>query len=175
MREYVKNAIEEALAKIPEITSVWVIDPSDGKLEPIQECLQHMFNFSMYNALTVEEHNFIDMTIEEWSKIIVDSVPRGMTIYEMLHDCKPILLEQLPPEKAAIIAYPHSIVRDYLTGKKVWHTRNTDINWAMWNVSGCYNCDELASLEFTIDEFMEFGISCEDWTNKGNTIAVRTA
>ena len=174
MRQFIQDEIDEALKKIPEITSVMVIDPTTGKLTPIQECLDNMLIYSSYNALTVDEWNRLGLTVDEVNHIIVKSLPIGMNVYQTLHDAKNILLPQLSAEKAEIFAYPHSIVREYLSGDKVWHDRNVDINWLMWATTGTYACVDLVDMQFTFDELVAANLTVDDWNMKGNIMLVHT-
>ena len=173
MRDYIDDQINEALKKIPEITSVMVIDPTTGKLTSIQKCLNNMFEYSSYNALTVDEWNALGMTVDEVNHIMVKSLPIGLNCTQLVHDAKMILLEQISPEKAEMFAYPHSIVRDYLNGNKVWHDRNVDINWLMWATTGTYACVDLVDMEFTFDELVAANLTVDDWNMKGNVMLVK--
>lgn len=173
MRDYIDDQINEALKKIPEITNVMVIDPTTGKLAPIQLALNHMLEYSSYNALTIDEWNALGMTIDEVNHIMVKSLPIGLNCTQLLHDAKLILLEQISAEKVEMFAYPHSIVRDYLSGDKVWHDRNVDINWLMWATTGTYACVDLVDLEFTFDELVTANLTVDEWNMKGNKMLVK--
>lgn len=175
MTKYIKKEIDDALAKIPEITSVMVIDPTNGFLVPIQTALYNIVEYASYGALTVDEFNRLGLTVNELNSLMVNYIPRGFTCTEWMKKGKDLLLKQLDAEKVEEFARPHEIVRDYLDGTKVWHDRNVDINWMMWATSGCYSCDELAALEFTVDEIIAFNCSCEDFELRGNSIMVRSA
>lgn len=173
LRDYIQVELQKILDQIPEFTTVWVHDPTDGELKEIQYALNNMFIFSCYETLTVDEWNRLGLTINEASQLMYNSLPIGWTIYQWLHDAKKMLVEQLDVDRIYWLTYPHSIVRDYLNGDKVWHDRNTDINWMMWAVSGCFSCDELVTLAFSVDELIAFNISCENYEMKANEIMVR--
>lgn len=170
MRNYIETELNEALKKIPETTHV--IDPTTGRFTPIQKCLNNMLIYSSYNALTIDEWNSLGMTVDEVNHIIVKSLPIGMTVYQTLHDAKDILLKELSAEKVEPFAYPHSIVRDNLSGAKVWHTRNVDINWLMWATTGTFACVDLADMEFTYDEVQDANMTVDEWNMKGNLMLV---
>ena len=172
MRQFVEDQIEEALKKIPEITSVMVIDPITGKLTPIQECVNNIVDYASYNALTIDEFNALGFTVDELNHLMVNSLPIGFTVYQWMHDAKKLLIPQISPEKAEMFAEYKSIVRDNLTGEKVWHTRNVDINWLMWATTGCYSCGDLVDMEFTFDELETANLTMNDWNMKGNILLV---
>ena len=174
MKDYVDEKIKEALDQIPDLTTVYVIDPTTGKLSKIQDALNNVLLFDSVNALTIDEWNSLGMTVDDINHIIVNSIPRGMSIREWLHDAKIILLEQIDTDKAKSFAYPHTFVRDYLAGNIVWHDRNVDINQMLIASSGCYSVDEINTLAFTVDEIIAFNITCYDYVMKANSIMVRT-
>lgn len=175
MTKYIKKEIDDALAKIPEITSVMVIDPTTGFLVPIQKALYNIVEYASYGALTVDEFNSLGLTVDELNDLMVDYIPRGFTCTEWMKKGKDLLLKQLDAERVDEFARPHEIVRDYLSGEKVWHDRNVDINWMMWATSGTYSCDELNTMAFTVDEIIAFNISCEEFELRGNSIMQRSA
>ena len=172
MRQYIEDQIEEALKKIPEITSVMVIDPTTGKLTPIQDCVNNIVSFVAVNALTVDEFNELGFTINELNTLMVNGLPIGFTADQWMKEAKVLLIPQLPPEKAEMFADYKSIVRDNLSGAKVWHTRNVDINWLMWATTGTYTCGDLVDMEFTFDELVGANLTNDDWLMKGNDMLV---
>ena len=175
MKDYVEEKLQEALDQIPDLTNIYVNDPTTGKLVKVQEAINNILIFNSYNALTVDEWNMIGMSVNDMNSIIIHSIPRGLTIREWLHDAKLVLLEQIDNDKAKKIAYPHSFVKHYLTGETVWHDVNVDVNQMLIASSGCYSCDEINVLGFTVDEINEFNITCYDYIMKANNIMVRSA
>ena len=173
MKEYVEEEVRKALEQIPDLTTIYVIDPTTGKLSKVQDALNNVFDFNLYNALTIDEVNELGMDINTINLIMVNSIPRGMKIREWLHDAKRILLTQVVPNIAEKFAYPHTFVFNYLTGSKVWHDKNVDLNNQLISVAGCYSCDELNTMAFTIDEVNAFELSCYDYNLKGNMVMVR--
>ena len=173
MKEYVEEEIKKALEQIPDLTNIYVIDPSTGKLSKVQDAINNIFDFSLYYAFTIDEVNELGMSIDEVNKIIVNYIPKGMSVRQWLHDAKKILLTQVDVIKAKKFAYPHSFVFDYLKGILVWHDKNVDLNNQLISVAGCYSCDELNTLAFTIDEVNDFNITCANYNLKGNMIMVR--
>lgn len=173
MRAYINEKIQEALEEIPDLTNIYVVDPTTGKLAKVQDAINNIFIFSAYNAFTCDEFNALGIDIDFLNDVMVKSIPRGMTIYEWLRDAKRILLEQVAPAIAETFAYPHSIVYDYLAGSKVWHDRNVDINQQLIAASGCYSCDELVTLAYTVNEIIGFNITCFDYVMKANSLMVR--
>lgn len=173
MKAYVEKEVKDALKEIPDLTTVYVVDPTTGKLAKIQDAINNMFVFSAYNAFTCDEFNALGMDIDTANSIMVKSIPRGMTIYEWLHEAKKILLTQVAPAIAETFAYPHSIVRNYLDGSKIWHDKNVDINQALIAASGCYCCDELVTLAFTVNEIIGFNLTCYQYVMRANSLMVR--
>ena len=173
MKDYVEEKIREALEQIPDLTNVFVIDPTTGKLSKIQDAINNIFIFSAYNAFTVDELNELGMSIDDAKRIMVKSIPRGMTIYEWLRDAKKVLLTQVLPSVAEKFAYPHTFVFDYLSGSKVWHDRNVDINQQLIAASGCYCCDEIVTLGFSCDEIIGFDVTCFEYVMRANKLMVR--
>ena len=175
MKDYVEEEIRKALEQIPDLTNIYVIDPTTGKLSKVQDAINNIFIFSAYNAFTVDEYNELGMNINELNRIMVKSIPRGMTIYEWLRDAKRILLTQVIPTIAEKFAYPHTFVFNYLNGNKIWHDKNVDINQQLIAASGCYCCDELVTMGFSCDEIIGFNISCFDYVMRANKLMVRNA
>ena len=175
MKIYVQEKIDEALSQIPDLTNIYVIDPTTGELAKVQTAIHNVFHFNLVNALTIDEYNEIGMTINQWKSVMVKSVPRGMTIREWLHDAKKILLEQISHAKAKLFAYPHTFVYGYLSGNLVWHDENVDLNQQLIQTAGCYSCSELNTMAFTCDEINAFNITCSDYVMYANSIMVRSA
>ena len=175
MREYIEDQIEEALKKIPEITSVMVIDPTTGKLTPIQECVNNIVGYASYNALTVDEWNKLGLSVDEANHLMINSLPIGFTCYQWMHDAKKLLIPQISVEKAEMFVDYKRIVREYITGEKVWLDRNVDINWLMWATTGTYTCGDLTQMEFTFDELVSANLTVDDWNFKGNMMLVHVA
>ena len=175
MKWYIYQEIQKALECIPDLTNIYVVDPTTGRLSKVQVAINNIFTFSAYNAFTIDEFNALGLSIDEVNSIMVKSIPRGLTCYEWLHEAKKILLTQVEPSLAEAFAYPHSIVRNYLDGTKVWHDRNVDINQQLIAASGCYSCDELETMTFTMDEIVDFNISCYQFVMRANSIMVRSA
>ena len=173
MKAYIEEEVRKAISDIPDLTTVYVVDPTTGEVTKIQKALENVFIFNAYNALTIDEWNKLEMTINEANHIMVKSIPKGMSIIQWLHDARLILVEQLTTVKARILAYPHSFVRQYHTGEFVWHDKNVDLNQQLIAVSGCYSCSELGTLSFTCDEIIGFNISCYDYIMSANAIMVR--
>ena len=172
MKVYVDDEIKKAIAQIPDLTNINVIDPTTGKLSKVQDVINNLFIFSAKEAFTIDEWNELGMDINTANSIMVKSIPRGLTAYEWLREAKKILVTQVVPAIAEKFAYPHSIVLDYLSGSKVWHDRNVDINQQLIAASGCYSCDEINTLGFTCDEINAFNITCNDYILKANSIMV---
>lgn len=173
MKDYVEEEIRKALENIPDLTNIYVIDPTTGKLSKVQVAINNIFIFSAYNAFTVDEWNELGMNISEANSIMVKSIPRGLTIYEWLRDAKRILLTQVLPSVAEKFAYPHTFVFDYLGGAKIWHDRNVDINQQLIAASGCYCCDELVTMGFNCDEIIGFNLTYFDYVMRANKLMVR--
>lgn len=172
LRNYIQQEFEKIIKDIPDLTNIYVISPVSGKLVKVQVAVNEIFNFSLYNALTCDEYNDIGLTCDELNALMVDSIPRGLTIHEWLHDAKKLLIDYVDIEIAEKWAQAHSIVRNYLNGNKVWLEKNVDINESMWAWGGSFTADEIALLGFTCDEIIAYNISCTDYILKANEIMV---
>ena len=170
MKQYVEDTVNELIQNIPDLTNIYVVSPASGKLMKVQDALNEVFDFHLYYALTCDEFNSLGLTINECNSLMVNSIPRGFTIHEWLHDAKKLLMNILPVAKIEKWLEPHSIERGYLTGIKDWLYKNVDLNASMWEWSGTFTCNELASLGLTIDELNAYNITCADYILKGNTI-----
>ena len=174
MKQYVEDKVAEVIAQIPDLTNIYVVSPASGNLVKVQIALDEVFDFHLYNALTVDEYNELGFTVDELNSLPVKYIKRGFTVREWLHDAKRLLMDLVPVDKVVDWVQPHSIVRNTLTGALDWLEKNVDINTNMWMCSGCYSAAELEALEFTCDEIIDFNISCDEYVQMANEIMVRT-
>lgn len=170
MKQYVEDTVNELIKNIPDLTNIYVVSPASGKLMKVQDAINEIFDFSLYNALTCDEYLGLGLNINDCNSLMVDSIPRGFTIREWLHDAKKLLMKILPVAKIEKWLEPHSVERGYLTGIKDWLYKNVDLNASMWEWSGAFTCNELATVGITIDEYNAYNITCADYILKGNTI-----
>lgn len=170
MKAYVEEEVQKAIHDIPDLTTVYVIDPTTGKLSKIQDALNNVFDFHAYNALTVKEWNDLGLKVKEANKLIVKSIPRGFTVREWLHDAKKLLVTQLEASKAKLFAPAHSFVRDYFKGNLVWHDKNVDTLWLGDMISGCYSVGEWNTLGVTVADWNDKGVKVSEFLLRGNTI-----
>lgn len=174
LKDYVQQQIDELIKEIPDLTNIYVVSPTSGKLVKVQVAIDDVFAFSLYNALTCDEINELAFSCNKINSLMVKSIPRGFSIFEWLHDAKKLLVDQVPLALAEKWVQPHSIVRNFLTGAKCWLKKNTEINEAMWAWGGSFTCDEIVTNGFTCDEIIGFEISCEDYILRANEIMVTT-
>ena len=174
MKQYVEDEVAKVIAQIPDLTNIYVVSPASGNLVKVQVALNEVFDFHLYNALTCDEYNSLELTCDEFNSLMVNHVRRGFTIKEWLHDAKQLLMEQVPIEKIVGWVQPHSIVKNVLTGALCWLEDNVEINTSMWAWSGCFTCDEIVTNGFTCDEIIGFDISCDDYNMRANEIMVQT-
>ena len=172
MKQYVEDRVNEVIQNIPDLTNIYVVSPASGKLMKVQEAINEVFDFHLYNALTCDEFNELGFTCNELNSLVVDYIPRGFTVREWLHDAKKLLMGILPVAKIEKWLQPHSLERGYLTGIKDWLYKNVDLNADVWLWSGTFTCDELASLGKTCDEIIAYNMSCEEYMMSGNAIMV---
>jgi len=170
LRKYVEEKVEEAISDIPDLTTIYVIDPTTGTLAKVQDAINNMFYFELNEALTIDEYNRLQLTIDELNDLMVNSIPRGFTIKEWLTKAKDLLVKQLDIARVDFLAYPHSAVWDYLAGKKVWHDRNVDINQMLIQIAGGYNCGELNSLNITMKDIEDAEITCINYVLNANSV-----
>ena len=172
LRNYIEEKVEEAINSIPDLTNIYVIDPTTGILSKVNDAITNIFYFELVEALTIDEYNKLQLTVNELNDLMVDSVPRGFTIHEWLNRAKTWLVKQLDIARVEFLAYPHSAVWDYLAGKKVWHDRNVDINQMLVQISGGYSCGELGNASITFGDIADADIKCIDYVMKANMILV---
>lgn len=172
MRQYVIDTVNELIQNIPDLTNIYVISPASGQLVKVQVAINEIFDFSLYNALTCDEYNELGLTCNNINSLMVDSLPRGFTVREWLHDAKKLLMKILPVAKIEKWLQPHSLERGYLSGVKDWLYKNVDLNANVWLWSGTFTCDELVTLGKTCDEIIAYDMSCDEYMMSGNTIMV---
>lgn len=172
MKQYVEDKIAELIASIPDLTNIYVKSPASGQLVKVQVAINEIFDFGLYYALTCDEFNTLGLTIDELNDLIVKSIPRGFTVNEWLHDAKKLLIDQVDVDIVEAWVQPHSVVRDFLNGSKVWVERNTEINESMWAWSGSFTCNEIVTNNFTCDAINQFAITCTEYIMKANELMV---
>ena len=172
MRQYVEDTVNELIQNIPDLTNIYVVSPASGKLVKVQVAINEVFDFNLYNALTCDEYNELGLTCNDINSLMVDSLPRGFTVREWLHDAKKLLIKILPVAKIEKWLQPHSLERGYLSGVKDWLYKNVDLNANVWLWSGTFTCDELVTLGKTCDEIIAYDMSCDEYMMSGNTIMV---
>lgn len=172
MRQYVIDTVNELIQNIPDLTNIYVVSPASGKLVKVQVALNEVFDFHLYNALTCDEFNELGFTCNELNSLMVDSLPRGFTVREWLHDAKKLLMKILPVAEIEKWLEPHSLERGYLNGVKDWLYKNVDLNADVWLWSGTFTCNELVTLGKTCDEIIAYDMSCTEYLMSGNTIMV---
>ena len=101
---------------------------------------------------------------------MVDSIPRGFSIKEWLTRAREFLVKQLAIARVEFLAYPHSVVWDYLRGVKVWHDRNVDVNQMLIQASGCYSCGELNAQNISYGDIADAEISCFQYVMYANSL-----
>ena len=170
LRAYIEEKVEEAISDIPDLTTIYVIDPTTGVLSKVQDAINNMFYFELDEALTIDEYNRLELTVDELNALMVNSIPRGFTIHEWLNRARTWLVKQLDIARVDFLAYPHSAVWDYLAGKKVWHDKNVDINQMLIQIAGGYSCGELDGLSITVGDIADANISCLDYAMKANML-----
>lgn len=170
LRKYVEEKVEEAISDIPDLTNIYVIDPTTGTLVKVQDAINNIFYFELIEALTIDEYNRLQLTVNELNDLMVDSIPRGFTIKEWLTRARYLLVKQLDIARVDFLAYPHSAVWDYLAGKKVWHDRNVDINQMLIQIAGGYSCGELNSLSISMQDIADAEISCINYVLNANAV-----
>lgn len=172
MRQYVIDTVNELIQNIPDLTNIYVISPASGQLVKVQVAINEIFDFSLYNALTCDEYNSFGFSCDDVNSLMINSMPRGFTVREWLHDAKQLLMKIMPVEKIEKWLQPNSVVFGYLSGVKDYLYKNVDLNATMWEWAGTFTCNELVTLGKSCDEIIAYDISCADYMLKGNTIMV---
>lgn len=79
---YLNAKLDEFQQMIPEWQNVSVINPVNGKLEPLQTVINSLYQLMRLEALTAQEYDSLKLTAEHYDKYIVNSIPRGLTAFE---------------------------------------------------------------------------------------------
>lgn len=153
LKAYIYNELQKILEQIPEITTVWVIDPTTGELGDIQSVINNFYNVLRYFALTADEFDALGMTVDELEHIVVNGIPRGLTCLEW--DMYAKLFLNMDENK--------NKVSDYLSGELVDLERNVDINNMLLKESGCYECEEWDDVGGDCDTIDGLNISAHRW------------
>lgn len=170
LRNYIEVKVQEAISTIPDLTNIYVTDPTTGNTVKVQEAITNIFYYQLTEALTVDEYNAIGLTVNELNSLMVNSLPSGFSIITWLTKAKTLLVKQLDASRIDFLTYPHSIVRDYLGGDKVWHDRNVDINQMLIQIAGGYSCGELNTSNITFSDIQTANISCQEYALKANML-----
>lgn len=153
LKTYIYNELQKILEQIPEITTVWVIDPTTGELGDIQSVINNFYNVLRYFALTADEFDALGMTVDELEHIVVNGIPRGLTCLEWDMYAKLFINVDKDKDK----------VSDYLDGNLVDLERNVDINNMLLKESGCYECEEFDDVGGDCDTIDGLNISAHRW------------
>lgn len=172
LRQYVEDTVNQLIADIPDLTTIYVTDPTTGRVTKVEDALKHVFEANLDYALTVDEFNALGLTCVQLNDLVVHGVVRGMTCSEWLLEAKKILEDYVPLSIAKEWVDPHLIDKNVLTGSDCWIEDAIHINTSMWAWSGCFTCDEIVTNNFNCDTIIGFNISCEDYVLRANEIMV---
>ena len=172
MKLYVQDTVNQLIQDIPDLTNIYVRDPSTGEVVKVQEALNNVYEKSLTKALTVDEFNELALTCNQLNDIIVDGVPRGMTCSEWLTKAKEILVDYVPMEIAAKWVDKHLVTRGITTGELCWLNDNIEFNTNMLIWCSTYTALELSQLGLTVDEIIAANVSCEDYIMRGNSLLI---
>lgn len=172
MKKYVQDTINELIEQIPDLTNIYVIDPTTGKLMKVQDSLNNVFYFNLYKAFTCDEYNKLGLTCEQITHFVYNFVPRGLSCYGWLHDAKDVLKNQVDVSVAKTWVDQNLIGKNFITGKDCWVKDNVDLNMSMWAWSGCFTSDEIVTNGFNCDEIIAFNIDCENYVQRANEIMI---
>ena len=153
LKAYIYNELQKILEQIPEITTVWVVDPTTGELGDIQSVINNFYNVLRYFALTADEFDALGMTVDELQHIIVDGIPRGLTCLEWDMYAKLFINVDKDKDK----------VGSYLTGELVELEDNVNINNILLKESGCYECGEFDEIGGDCDTIDTLNITAYRW------------
>jgi hypothetical protein len=172
MKEYVDDAIAEALKEIPDLTNIYVVDPISGKLVKVQEAISNIFYFNLANAFTCDEYNKLKLTCNQINRLMHNGVPIGLSCYEWMHDARKIILNQVDASVVKNFVNKNIVAKNYLTGEDCWVKDNVDLNMSMWAWSGCFTSDEIVTNGLSCDEIIAFNIDCENYVQRANEIMI---
>ena len=172
MKQYVEDTVNELIENIPDLTNIYVIDPSSGKLVKVQDSLTNVFYFNLTKAFTCDEYNKLGLTCEQITHFVYNFVPRGLSCYGWLHDAKDVLENQVDVSIAKTWVDPNLISKNFITGEDCWVKDNVDLNMSMWAWGGCFTSDEIVTNGFSCDDIIAFNIDCENYVRRANEIMI---
>lgn len=157
----IDSEIRKLIASIPDLTTIEVINPVTGVLSKVQNAIDDLFMNTRYNALTVDEFNHLHLSVEECNKLLYHSAPTGWSVIVWLTEAKELLDKSLKHRMANAI-----------TGAWQDFKKSIEENTDMFRVCGCLTVDEYAAHNYTVDDFNNFGITCEQLAWESNRIFV---
>lgn len=173
LAEYIQGELQKIKEEIVILQDVYATSPIDGKVKPLDTVLQELYdvikNYNVYNpvylkedglqntinslfeslrvhSITVDEYKHLGYTVDEYKKILVKSIPRGMTAIEYATQFKDIV------PKANTKLYMFSSEN----GNKVFYADEVRNNTDLMRMSGA----------LTISEFDEMNIKVSDINGK---------
>lgn len=172
MKQYVEDTVNELIENIPDLTNIYVIDPTSGELIKVQDAINNIFYFNLANAFTCDEYNQLHLTCNQINSLRYNGVARGLTVYGWLHDAKRVIENQVSASIAKNFVNKNIVAKNYLTGEDCWVKDNVDLNMSMWAWSGCFTSDEIVTNGFSCDEIIAFNIDCETYVQRANEIMI---
>lgn len=139
---YLDAKLAEFQAMIPEWQNVHVINPINGKLEPIQTVINALYQLMRVEALTAYEYDSLKLTAGEYDKYIVHSIPRGLTAFEYDFYGKKYL--HYHPQL--------NMVHPYF-GNKVFYKKVISFNTGLLRESGSLTAGEYDGLGITAQNY----------------------
>ena len=158
---YIDAKLQTIIDRIPEITSVIVVNPVTGTQTSIQQAIDDLFMNTRYNALNLDEVRHLNLTINECNTLMANSIPRGWTIIEWLTKAKDWFNKS-----------PKHLMFNPLNGAIDYYKKIVEIGYDMNRIAGCFNMSELSGLNMSIDDFNSRSATCEQLAWRSNRVLI---
>ena len=151
-----QEKIDELIASIPDLTTIYVIDPVTKKQVHVQESLDNIYkNYNdiivrSADAFTIAEYLSLGLTIEQ-------CLAYNLTISDWIFTAKRKIVNELPADKAKIFVNQGLIQRNLRYGHYCYPIENILINHFLCNV-GALTCQDMTDMSLTCEELTHMSI-----------------
>ena len=159
IKVYVQKELEKAIAEIPGLTDIYVVNPVQGRKTLLQVALDDIFMNTRYYALTCDEFNELGYDINKLNTLMAHSIPRGWKIIEWLTHAKRWLK----------LSKEHKMFKP-TTGEIVDNRNVIETNSDMFRECGAFNIDEFNELNMDIDTFLTYNATAFDLGWRSNRV-----
>ena len=151
-----QEKIDELIASIPDLTTIYVIDPVTKKQVHVQESLDNIYrNYNdiivrSADAFTIAEYLSLGLTIRQ-------CLSYRYSISDWLFRAKRRIVNELPADKAKPFINQGFIERNLRYGHYCYPIENILINHFLCNV-GALTCQDMTDLSLTCEELTRMSI-----------------